>query len=284
MSDTDNDQAQEQDQSEREARRQGWRPQEEFRGDADDWVDARTFIRRGKEIRGVMKSENEELKRQLAAANGQIGEMKGTIEEIRQYHSDMEKRAIAAAMKEMKKQRIEALEAGNHALVGEIDEEIQELKDAPRLADKVAASKEVNKPVPQTPPEMTPAIKAWHSENSAWYNEDEVNEDLVAFTNGYAQKLSGRKDLDEQGKLDALTAKVKATFPDRFGSSRRNQPGITPGAGEGGGGSGSRKTGKGAVSALPVDAKAAGERFVKQGLYKSIEAYAEEYFAQPGAR
>lgn len=264
---------------EREARRQGWRPADEFRGNEADWVDAATYVRRGKEIRAHVKAENERLARELSEAKATIGEMKGTIEEIREYHAQMEERAIATAIERMKKERRAAVAAGDNALAADIDDEIQELKDAPRMATKVGEKKDKKEDPPvanQKPAEIT----AWEHENAHWYNSDPENEDLVAYANGLAQKIGARTDLSLVEKGEELTRRVKATFPDRFGGSKP-RAGVTPGGGEGGG---SRRKSNNSVESLPDDAKQAGMRFVKQGLYKDIAAYAEEYWKQSGAR
>jgi len=266
-------------QIEREARRQGWRPAEEFRGSQDDWVDAQEYVRRGKEIRAHVKAENERLARELAAANSQISEMKGTIEEIRAYHANMEERAIEAALKRMKQERRAAVAAGNNELAAEIDEDMQELKDAPRLAPKPVQKPEAQQGTPAQPA-TPPEVNEWMTANKSWYNNDEENEDLVAFANGVAGSVMN-KNIPVADKLAEIDRRVRAQFPDRFGggASRRSAP--TAGTGEGGGST--RRTNS-SVGALPDDAKQAGARFVKQGLYKDMEEYAKEYWAQPGAQ
>lgn len=285
MSDEDLDQGNEQ--IEREARAQGWRPQDQFKGPEGAWVDADTFVQRGKEIRGYMKRENEDLKRQLAAATSQVGEMKGTIEEIKKYHADMEERAIEAATARLKRERKAALAAGNNELAADLEEDIEELRDAPRLAPKPAEKKpETTTETGQQklPPEFLEAANAWQRQN-AWYVTNNPDyEDEIAYANGLAQRILTRNDLTPQQRFDLLDEKVKAMFPDRFEPAPRTRnTTTTTGTGEGSGREGSKGSKKG-VSALPDDARQAGMRFVKQGLYKDLEAYATEYFNQKGAR
>src|SRR6266404_9921448 len=69
MSDQEgNDLELDQERAEIDARRQGWRPLEEFKGPEKAWVDAETFLARGTEIRSFTKAENEKLRRELAEA------------------------------------------------------------------------------------------------------------------------------------------------------------------------------------------------------------------------
>lgn len=265
--------------TEHRARVQGWRPEDEYRGKPGTWIDAETFLERGKEIKAFTKRENEALKRELEATKAALLEQGKTIEEIREYHAGMEKRAIEAAIGRLKRERLDAAAAGNTALAAELEDEIQELKDAPSM---VPAKREAT-PAPTPTPangEMLPEVKQWFDDNAAWYNKDDDNEDLVAYADGMAKKIGARADLSVQEKLDELTARVKKAFPDRFGTRKRTA--TTVGAGEGGGREGSRRSAK-SVSALPPEALAAGTRYVKQKLYKDLEEYAAEYFKQVGA-
>jgi hypothetical protein len=289
VEDTGNDDAAER--VEAEARRQGWRPQDEYTGPAKQWVDAETFVERGKEIRQFTKKENDELRRKLADATTRLEEQGKTIEEIREYHAGMEKRAIDAAVSRLKAERKQALAEGDMVLADTLDEEIDELKTAKSaVPGKAAAEAAADKGdddaagtqggaiVPKG--EVPKAVTDWLEANRAWYNDDAENEDLVAYTNGLAARLAGRRDMTPEERVEELDVRLRKTFPDRFGT--RKKAALTSGAGEGGGAQGSRKSSK-SVAALPAEARAAGERYVKQKLYKNMEEYAAEYFAQPGA-
>jgi len=48
-----------------EAKRQGWVPEEEFNGPEGKWVDAETFVKKGKEINALLRKDNEFLKREV---------------------------------------------------------------------------------------------------------------------------------------------------------------------------------------------------------------------------
>lgn len=279
MSDVNTDQDVDDIDHEATARTMGWRPQEEFRGKEKDWVDAATYVRRGQEIKSHTKRENDELKREIARLKATEAETAKTIEEIREYHAGMEKRAIETAMKQLKAQRRAAVVAGDTELAATIDDDIEELKNAPSA---VPAKKD---PAPEkkvdVDAEGAAIVKKFYDDNSFWYNKDPDNEDMVAFCNGLSGIIGNRTDLSVQEKADELLARVKKRFPDRFGEPK-SRVSVTPGGGEGNGRSGSKRGSK-SVNALPADARAAGERYVKQKLYASLDAYAEEYFKQPGA-
>ena len=59
---------------EEEARAQGWVGKDEFRGSDDDWVDADTFVKRGKEIMPILRKNNEKLLKELEDERDKINE------------------------------------------------------------------------------------------------------------------------------------------------------------------------------------------------------------------
>ena len=260
---------------EHQARVQGWRPLEEFKGNPKLWVDAETFVEKGREIKQFTKAETERLRRELAEEKKARLEQAAAIEEIREYHANMEKRAVEAALTRLKQEKRSALAEGNVALAGELDDEIDSLKSAPSA---VPAKKEEAKQIPQTPAEIHPAVAAWQRENAAWLeNPDEP--DINAYAQGLSARLANRQDMTVEDRVEAMNEGLRKVFPEKFGVGSARKTSVTAGGGEGGGAAGSRKSSK-SVAALPADARAAGERFVKQKLYPDLEAYAKEYFAQ----
>ena len=69
----------------KEAKRQGWVPQEDYTGPEDKWVDAETFVKKGREINAILRKDNEFLKRE-------VSEMKETMQEFKKFHAETEKR------------------------------------------------------------------------------------------------------------------------------------------------------------------------------------------------
>lgn len=69
---------------EKEARLLGWVPKEDFR-DGDHWVDAETFVKRGKEINPILRKNNEILLKKLDAANAEVAEVKKVAKEFEKF-------------------------------------------------------------------------------------------------------------------------------------------------------------------------------------------------------
>ena len=65
--------------SEVEASTFGWVPKEQFHGNPDEWKDADTFLKRGKEINGFLRNDLEKIKRAHAA---EVAELRQTMTEF----------------------------------------------------------------------------------------------------------------------------------------------------------------------------------------------------------
>src|SRR3954470_23631210 len=129
--------------SEAKARRQGWRPKDEYRGPDEKWVDADAFLKRSDEELPVMR---ERLKKQ----DRDLADLKGTVAKFAEHHAKVEKIAYERAMNEVKKQRREALAIGDADGFEQAEERLQELKEVkPAATQKEAAA------------EVAPEVKAW---------------------------------------------------------------------------------------------------------------------------
>lgn len=237
-----------------EAKRQGWVPKEEFTGPEDKWTDAENFVKRGKEINAILRKDNEFLKREVA-------EMKSTMMEFKKYHEETAKREYEKALNDLRQAKKEAIEAGDGERVLQVEDRMDELKGA-RQEEKAA------QPAPN---QIGPEFIAWQEENK-WFGKDteltaEANliGEVVKRQNPY---LAGTEFLDE------VTKRVKRMYPEKFTNANRSKPNPVEGT-----------TTKPAASRskgfndLPPEAKAACQKFEKQGLMTK-EQYLKEYFGE----
>lgn len=242
----------------------GWVPKEEFHGNPDEWKDAETFLKRGKEINGFLRNDLEKIKRTSDARAAEIAELRQTMDEFRKYHNETEERAYKRAFNDLKQAKIEAIEQGDGARVVEIDDQITSLKEVQK--------KEEPKPVTQKQEEirMTPKeLQEWRQSNT-WYGRDI---ELSELTDDFAE-LVAKKNPELKGVefLAAVTKKVKAVRPDAFENPNRSNTSVS----SSGGSRPTEKRGK-TYADLPVEAKAACDKFVKQGMLTK-EKYVAEYF------
>ena len=237
----------------KEAKRQGWVPQEEYTGPEDKWVDADTFVKKGKEINALLRKDNEFLKRE-------VSDMKSTMMEFKKFHAETEKRAYERAMADLRDQKKEAISTGDGEKVLQIDDAIDELKSA-RQVEKA-------QPAPQPDPEFV----MWSEENR-WYTNDaqlRTEADMI----GEVIKRQN-PTLIGNAFLNEVTTRVKRMYPEKFTNGNRNRPSPVEGT------TAPKATGKNGKSYndLPPEAKAACQKFEKSNLL-TREQYLKEYFGE----
>ena len=199
-----------------EARLQGWVPKEEFRGSEDDWIDAETFVRRGKEINPILKKNNERLLRELEQTKRQMNEFRTAAEEFKQFQKDHYERKtveLETEIRMLREKKKEAISSGDGELAVQIDDRIDELKEE-------KASTKYTEPTPkETQQQMAPEVEAWVSRNP-WYAQ---NARLAQITNVIAEELRQTKPwLAGDTFFQELDLALEETIPADRKSTRLN--------------------------------------------------------------
>lgn len=250
---------------EAEARKFGWRPQEEFKGDPADWRDADEFLKRGREINGYLRKDLDKINKRNEDLMRELSEMKGTVQEFKKFHEETEKRAYERALQQLREEKKNAIREGDGDRVIEIEEQMDALKED--QSKRQAAPQQQQQPrVPD------PVFENWVNEGNQWYTTDrEMQEfaDATAITmHQRGSKLTGVEF------MEAVKEKVKRAFPEKFQNENRTRPNAVEGN------SSARPTRGGkSYSDLPPEAKAACDKFVKQGLITQKQ-YVSEYFSE----
>ncbi len=151
------------------AEAEGWIPPARFKGDAERFVDAEEYLRRGEEVLPIVKKHNERLKGELAATNARLAEMQeslktaqAALDGIEERHSAETARKVAEAKADLRASLQAASEAGDHAAVAEITEKMTELNATPAEPAKKEEKKEAKVP---TAAEIHPDFPAWMEAN-----------------------------------------------------------------------------------------------------------------------
>ena len=259
---------------EQEAAALGWMPKEVFRGNPDKWTDAATFVQRGKDIMPILRQNNAKLLdqvnglgQQLQTVRQQLADTAGALAEFKEYQTKTAERAYEKAVKELKERKIDALEAGNHREVVEIDDGLRELE-----ADRKPVVKApVAAPAPAPAPATDPVYASWAAEVGidSWPREEQ------AAATGAASYLRamGNKDTGRVF-LDAVYAEVKKKVTPATRTSK-----VDPG-----GGLPSPRGGK-SYANLPADAKQACDRYAEKLVgtgkaYKTVDEWRANYVSQ----
>ena len=256
---------------ESEARAQGWVGQDEFRGRESDWVDAETFVKRGREILPIVRKNNEKLLKELQEARKIAEEARETAKEFQKFQKEQYERKakeLEAQLSRLKVERREAISSGDGLRVDELEEAQDALKE--ELQQTKAAANYTPPPV-ETPKQVDASLQTWLDKND-WFG---VDKRTTGIANGLGEALRAENPgLVGQAFLDKLDEELAATLPEKFGKKRVSNP--MDGAS---GTSGRPSKGKQSYDSLPADAKAACDRFVKQGLMTK-EDYVKDYFAE----
>jgi hypothetical protein len=235
----------------------GWRPQEEWEGDKDSWVDYQEFNFRG-ELMERIKSQTRKLTKQ----EEELLALKDGFKQYQEHANKLAKAEYEQKLKDLKDIKRGALEEQDYDTVIEADERIAELKEG---------QKEPKEEPQEASPEIHPDIKEWIEDNE-WYVEDPVLRGAVD---------SVAKDIFE--KDNSLTPKqvlaetkriVKGRFPDAFGGQRPPVNAVTETQT-------SRRTQRGgkvkySKSALSEEQRRVGSTFVQAGALKSLDEYAQQ--------
>lgn len=264
-----------------EARTIGWVPQGEFRGDPEKWVDADTFIERGKQIMPILRANNKRLQDELAKQAGELQSVKSllaasgeAIEELKRFHSEDAKAKIAAVKQQVLDQLRTAKESGN------IDDEVR-LTD--QLTDIKAAQKAEPPPVKKVAPPadapVDPAFLAWQQKpENTWFGTDRRK---TALAIAIAEEI--RNDPANANLVGvAFYARVAEETEETLNPSARKSSKVEGSRG-GAGGSGGGDRAKTFMD-LPADAKAACEdmarRLVGDGRAFKTKADWQKHYTQ----
>lgn len=256
----------------KEARMFGWVPREEFRGSDDEWVDADVFVKRGKEINPILRKNNETLMKKLEEKSKEIDSIKASVEEFKKFQKESFERKqveLEVQIAELKAKKREAIAEGNGDLVVDLDDRIDEIKEAQREA-KEEAKKPAAEPAKTADIPEDPSLQAWLGKNT-WFGQDTEMTDVA---NGLGASVRRQfPHLSGQAFLDKLDEKIVEYFPHKvLGNKARGSAVDSSGDVRGNSGSGKKS-----YDNLPADAKAACDRFIKNGWIKNKQEYVDSY-------
>ena len=247
-----------------EAESQGWVPKERFRGNESDWVDADTFVKRGREILPILRKNNENLVKDLQATKDELRQFREAAEDFKKFQRESYERKAQeyeSRIQEIKESRAQAISDGDgqkvNALDDALDQAKEDFKEAKQAVKDVVSAKE---PEP-TPEAIDPGLQAWLDRNS-WFGQDKR---LTGMVNGIGESLRLEFPLLKgQAFLDKLDEVLAEEFPSKFGGKKQSPSSRV----ESGSGRAGRSGGSNAQSYdnLPPEAKSACDRFVKQKL------------------
>ena len=254
------------------AAKSGWVPQDEWKGNPDEWVTAQQF-----NFRGELFDKISNLSGDNKALRAQIEKQNEAIRFLAKQEKEARKRDIRDKLDDLKKQKTEAKRSEDSDLETEIDDQILDLKTETKELEK--ESKEAEKTEDEdtsSAPEMHPDTKAWKDKNT-WYGTDVT---LTGAVNGlsaefdFLQQSLGKTYTPKQA-IAYVEEKLKERFPDRFGGRRKTNLQTVDGDNPNGSGRNRAKK-KYTARDLSPELRSIGQTIVDAKGYESLDAYAAD--------
>jgi hypothetical protein len=283
---------------EQEARDLGWVPEDEFRGPKERWVDAKTFVEKGRHILPIMKERMAKLQQDLLTRDSQIDTLRKTVENSNKAIEALEKHFSESTKRQVEKAKKDLIEQIKEARAsGDVDAEFALTEQLDSVKKEASAIEADNKKDTQSKKDqsqdenLTPDVRAWLAENS-WYSKDE---EMTIAMDRTCQDLrrrgeasTGREFLEKARKLMDKRMKYISSFDenaDYDDTSNKRTSSKVEGSGKPSGSS--NGSGKNSFASLPPEAKKAchEDKDILVGTnkrYKTLkeweDAYAKMYY------
>jgi hypothetical protein len=245
-----------------EARAQGWKPQEEYEGDSEKWVDAKTFVERGDKYVGIVKDRLDRTEKRLKYQEQLNNDFKRYMERQEKAHA-AQLNGLAAQLEQERKR---AVSAGD----GEaFDRAEKRLQDVRKQQDAVKIPQEQTQQS-GPPPEWA---QEWMQENP-WYGKDRA---ATAVAETYAKELrEAQPFLEDREFMDEVAKYVKTELPHKFENKKKTQaPEVEIEAQT----SVPQTKGPKTYNSMPPEAKAEFNRLAKEGIFKASDEGRAKYAA-----
>ena len=271
-----------------EARKLGWAPRDKWRGKAEEFVEAGEFLRRGREVLPIVRSqvdqtraENEKLRQELAATRADFDRRVKTTERMTERLLQQQQAQMVAEFEEKKRAAAATGDAKAYDAVVR-----QEQTAIARAADvaKEAAKDTAPPPQGQQPP---PEVQEWSKKNEWFFRDRPLAMEAEALHVALLQEQPGLSLADN---LERVTETIKQRYPQKFGGQQqastreRGFSAVEGGSSSSRVGASSRERG---WKELPSEARAACEQMLRNGRLKGDpkkvqESYARTYWEEYG--
>jgi len=263
------------------ARRNGWRPQDEYRGPEDDWLPAEDFIKKVEEEVPVLRERNRFLSDQLGKQESQlneqgvkIDEMSSVLTEFNEHNKRSDERAYARAKIDLEAQMATAVEEADTDKYNSAKGQLDQL-DEGRLGDnKDAGGAGGDEGKGQAkPPPLTAGEQAFIDDNQhIWRHRGAKNEMITRYGENRNNGMSETAGLKEAKEWTEDQYKPEALGIKKPESRRGDPPAVGKPSGK------SRKAApKRSFDDLPQEAKDICERFERLIPNYKRDQYVKDY-------
>ncbi|MBB2180084.1 hypothetical protein HLH29_13040 [Gluconacetobacter tumulicola] len=240
---------------EAQARRMGWVPRDDFRGDVEKWRPARDFLDRGMNLLPVLQQQYRALDGRYATMQAQLRDSQKALADLTERTRRADERAYQRAVRDIEGRRQAAVASGDTTAFAVAERDLQDLRDTAPLPAARAEAPLAPAPVERVesmPPEIMDFVQAnpWFSRNA------EARQDAIAIQSAVDRQHPG---LSLAERLEMTRRKVRQLHPALFENKRREAPPpVSPSRGEGGRGGNPR-----GFEALPAEARREYDRYAR---------------------
>lgn len=256
---------------------QGWVPRDQYVGDPSKWVDASTFIDRGKKF-------NHNLQREVAKLTAQVQSFEGTKEAFRKFHEDTlaaKDVELQEAISALRIQRSQAIRDGDDEGAIQMEDRIDLLKEQRKevkaIPTQVPTAATATGPNPEDP-----VLLEWIEDGNKWFTEDPKLRDYAVSLGEELIKSNNHGGKKGRAFLDLVAERMAEEFPRRFKPKTAPAPGGKQSQVEGGAGASNTTAATGRAKSeadLPEEDRNLMKQFIKEG-YVTKEAFLKSYFAR----
>lgn len=235
------------------AKRMGWAPKENWRGKEDQWVGAQEFLDRANP----------------AMLMERLSKMESSHQKTVQSMERMNKAALERQKAELTAKRDE-LEA-QYVARGDA----QAVRELNQNYDRISAELDAgqHQAPQQQQVQRAPEVDSWIEQRPQFKTDPMFYDAADKMMTAIEAQMPGKSVSEHLAELDKRLA---PRFPDIYQQAKASEA-PPAGARQMDGVKVSTKKSSNYASRIPAEAKAQGERFVKDGLFKNIEEFAKEY-------
>ena len=237
----------------------GWRPEDEWTGEPDQWRTAKEFLDRGE-----LMDRISDQTRQLRGQKDELENIKTALKEMGTHNSKIAEKEYDKAMLDLKSLKVQAMEVDDYEQIVEVDEQIQELKEAKKEVGATPAA-----------PTVHPDIETWMSENQ-WYGRDVIMRGAAdSISQEYLNMNPEARDKPKD-VLQYVEKVMREEFPHKFDEklTQRRRPTATSEVGE----PMARSASKGKYTARDMNSmqKKICRTFIEAGAFKTEQEYVDQ--------
>lgn len=253
---------------ESEAREMGWVPQDEWRGDPNRWSDAKTFVEKGETFIPFLQADRRKLQEKLEAKDAEFEQRLKRMEAMSTKREEAIKAQFDNELQRIRNEQRAAVADGDTEKFDALERQRESLSkqsaDAFRVEDDEPADPHKS---------YEKKVADWAAENP-WYNE---NFELATKAENYSQFLMRRNPgMQLEDNLRMTAEYIRKEHPEAYGGKPQRRSPVDSGPQFNSAPNG-RKPSKG-YKDLPREAQEAAQLDVSQGLFKSKEEWAKEYW------